>query len=118
MRLDRAIVAARDELEVEDPDHTPVDQIDQRGNPGAGHLVARELDDQIADRSHRLPSSVIVCSCCGWNDPSPHRVGQPHPSIGWKLAAESMTERQLEADDDDSDDRRHASVRPDARAAT
>ena len=52
--LHRAVGATRDELEVEDPDQAPVDQIDQRRESRTGHLVARELDDQIADRSHRL----------------------------------------------------------------
>ena len=54
----RPVGAASDELEVEDADQPAVDQIDQRGQPFPGHLVAGELEDEVADRPHRV---CVVC---------------------------------------------------------
>ena len=63
------IGATGDELEVEDADHPPVDEIDQSSESRPGHLVARELDDQITDRSHRLcvvSHLLLPLGCVSW----------------------------------------------------
>lgn len=57
------IVITGHEEQVEYPDDTTVDEIEQGGEPFTGHLVAGELNDEVADRSkhgcvvpHRLPT--------------------------------------------------------------
>ena len=53
-RPHRAVGVAGDEHEVEDADQPAVDEVDEDREPFAGHLVAGELDDQVADRSQRV----------------------------------------------------------------
>src|SRR5258705_67631 len=51
---DRAVRVARDEHEVEDADQATVDEVDEDRESFTGHLVPGKLNDQIADRSHRI----------------------------------------------------------------
>ena len=66
--------------EIEDPDHSSIDEIDERLEALASHLVAWELHDQIADRAHRLGFVRHRCSHLRRSDgtrPSSHTFAIP-----------------------------------------
>src|SRR5262245_4530596 len=54
----RAVGVPPDEHEVEDPDQTPVDEVDEDRKALTGHLTPRELDNQVADRPQRFVRHV------------------------------------------------------------
>src|SRR5262245_60810295 len=59
----RAVVVPGDEHEVEDADQPAIDEVDEGREALAGHLAARELHDQVADRAqgfvgHGAPPSA------------------------------------------------------------